>query len=539
MSSTRRPSLPTIRLQPSASTPIVYPAVTISAMPSADSYANLDLGVVGTDDLYSNLSSFTFGSVRPSRSEYLDLISPFAPAPGTSSADHTPRPSVSGPSSGASCQKPHAGSKSRTPRLRSRDIEDDGARADDEDEDEVQRQRRVKMRAMNDGSRRPSLPINTYAPERSGSPTKAGFPKGSQRSPAGASEDEHSEIDSESCITFGDGEGDGGDFDTDVEFDFHHNSITHALHDPEISDAASQHTFGGNFSPDAYSSGAASDDRIRTRDGDDDHGRSDSPVIFSQADHDAESTESAAIVAASSLQGRRGSLPWDKLDDAAGSGSNANRLREDSLVTVTGRGLSRSLHDEFATRPTELSDQVQVQQYRLRETDTSDSGASGSNAYEGWNLDYILKESRADETGLRRSWSSGAPSWMDVSAKASQQRASDKHLDPSTALEFSGWGFPVTGGAGRRPSAVTVGSFGEDAFTRHAQRFDPEYNERVADWSFKRELADGAGADVPAGARWVVSTGSARMVAHGTQEIWRQAYVGRFKVDKVLTRRKS
>ncbi|CCM01121.1 uncharacterized protein FIBRA_03169 [Fibroporia radiculosa] len=259
VSSNRRPSLPTILLPPP-----LRPEATSGTNPAVESLPSANSFLSGADDLYSNLSSFTFGSARPNRPEFLEMISPLSSVPGSNSTDRTPRPSVSGAGSQST-------TRTRTPRVRPMDM-DDGCRADDEADDEAERESRAKMRAMNDGTRRPSLPMNTYATGRSKSPrglpgTGASPSSVSLKSPVNPREGtrDHSESESEASAHFGI-EGEGNDFDTDVEIDFPHPSTAVASHDAEMTDLTSSGALGREFN-------------LNDSNGEKDHDFADIPVI--------------------------------------------------------------------------------------------------------------------------------------------------------------------------------------------------------------------------------------------------------------------
>ncbi|EED84521.1 predicted protein [Postia placenta Mad-698-R] len=502
---------------------------TTGGYPAADSHADTNTGI-GAEDLYSNLSSYTFGSARPSRTEFLEMISPFS-APGPSSSDPTPRPSVSGPSSDGSAPPTRHTNRSRTPRTRPRDIEDDGSTADREDDGDEEGHMRTKMRAMNDGTRRPSLPMISYPSERSQSPPISPTTSRSRPHPQRKSDSPEAESESGTSYVDGDeGDADIGDFDTDIELDFHHNSVAPATHDVDMSDAVLQHTFRGGYGQYVYKSGSHSNDGGQGDDhGDDGHdGRKvASRILVTDADLAAHAIESSQV--------RRGSLPWNITEDPAAGSSGIGRGREDSLATSQSAGLA-DMSNVPAINPSENGTggtSVQPPPRDLFSTAAVDLGAgvpaqSDSNALADFDLGYILGGTA--ERDRRKSWQSTAPSWMQVPPHTS----SDPQAAGFENFEFPGWGAPVTGPGGRRPSTITVGSF-EDAFTRHVQRFDPVSNERAVEWSFKRETVDGLGPDIPINARWVL-TASSRALAPGQQELWRHAHVGRFKIEKLLLR---
>lgn len=409
---------------------------------------------------------------------------------------------------------------------------------------------RTKMRAMNDGTRRPSLPMISYPSDRSQSPpvsptTSRSRPHPQRKSVSSGERHSSSEAESESGTSYVDGdEGDAdiGDFDTDIELDFHHNTVAPATHDVDMSDAVLQHTFRGGYGQYMYKSGSHSNDGGQG----DDHGdgghdgrKVTSRILVTDADLATHAIENSQI--------RRSSLPWDNPEDPAASNSGVGRGREDSLATVTAMQVSHDVKSQSAGL-TDMSNVLAINPFEngtggtsvqplprdLLSTAAIDLGVgvpaqSDSNALADFDLGYILGGTA--ERDPRKSWHSTAPSWVQVQPH--------NPPDPQAAgfenFEFPGWGAPVTGPGGRRPSTITVGSF-EDAFTRHVQRFDPVSNERAVEWSFKRETVDGLGPDIPINARWVL-TASSRALAPGQQELWRHAHVGRFKIEKLLLRR--
>jgi hypothetical protein len=99
----------------------------------------------------------------------------------------------------------------------------------------------------------------------------------------------------------------------------------------------------------------------------------------------------------------------------------------------------------------------------------------------------------------------------------------------------------------------------DDTFTANVRRFDPEYGDQTGDWTIKREKADGLGAPPPppqsnSGAMSIRSGRGGDLsgiseserdkrrratMAPGGQEMWRNEFVGRFKVDRLALRCKS
>lgn len=153
-----------------------------------------NLEIFNDDDYYahSSLATFSFGAATTHRQPF-DSSSPLSVqaasesghSHSTGSIDHTPRPSISN----------------------TRGPDDDGG------EDETRRSR-AKMRAIDDGGRRPSLPTNIYTPDRRGDDN---LPSTSSRRHAEASESDSDAITSGNAS---DADFDrGGIVDTDVELE--------------------------------------------------------------------------------------------------------------------------------------------------------------------------------------------------------------------------------------------------------------------------------------------------------------------------------
>ncbi|EKM54405.1 uncharacterized protein PHACADRAFT_258231 [Phanerochaete carnosa HHB-10118-sp] len=376
------------------------------------------------------------------------------------------------------------------------------------------------MRAIDDGSRRPSLPTNTYIPYVStdSSNAVASSPRTPlELSPGGSSASESAYDDSE----VDQDETELAEFDTDVELDLPHGPGTTAIHDPPVSDTASQHTFGGG-SFNHYSSGFMHASSIPSVLDDDDDMDSTSPVSFAPDPEDEQFDDGDRPLPSLPAQ-RKASLPWEipsaPLRDSA---SGVTRGREDSAATVTARRASRSVDDDL-TASTMYPDVQVATAVSLRSAEFDDQALSQPTPseeqeyqYGEYNLDYILGGGR--ENWSRKSWSSGAPSYI-------QARRSDEAGDPG------GLGAAWDAAFHRRPSTATVNS-GEDAFTRHVRDWDSLYNTRRIEWSFRPESTDGRG---PHRMPLTPTTSENRHqnMQPGAQELWRQAYVGRFKVDRV------
>lgn len=262
------------------------------------------------NDDYSSLASYTFGAPSTSARAPLDteMLSPLSTIPdheGRSAIDRdrTPRHSVAHP------------------------------RDEDEDDDEAARRTRSKMRAIDDGGRRPSLPTNLLSDTPSSSQT------------------DDDRLDSHS-----DSGDEGGALDTDMEFE------------TPVHDGASQHTFGGasGSSHRLWNQREESEESEQERHWEsyvvdpaerDEHGGS--PVTFAatlNSDDDRVSLSGSSDRGASAPQyafGRRPSLPIPirtPQPDAHGFDSadaDIIRDREASIATITLRRPSRSVDDDL------------------------------------------------------------------------------------------------------------------------------------------------------------------------------------------------
>lgn len=390
------------------------------------------------------------------------------------------------------------------------------------------------MRAIDDGSRRPSLPTNVYVPQStsSGSSDPSASTTAHELSPGGSSASEsafeESEVDQD--------EADHAEFDTDVELDLPQ-AIT--VLDRPVSDTASQHTFG-NGGSDTFGFDREDDMSV---DGSEDGSDSVSPVMFKQeAEEEALDDGDRPLPLLPIQTSRRGSVPWDIPTTPAPSGdpSILSRDREDSAATVVARGITRvvdrdailgtlAIDGHPTSHPQTRAEFMSIEMQALRGDPRQDEALSPHNEYTygEYDLNYIL----GTDVNSRKSWaSSSTPSYV---------QPGGGRIDAGGDPGALGAAWDAVFAAGRRPSTVTVGS-GDDAFARQVRRWDPEYTSRKDEWSFKKESTDGRGPH-----RMSLATTAHPEVTHpstmapGTQELWRQAYIGRFKVDRVKMNRES
>ncbi|KAI0342193.1 hypothetical protein BDW22DRAFT_1376566 [Trametopsis cervina] len=512
-SSSRRPSIPGHQ-HSSQNVPPTVPSPPLQAATSiVDSF-------YAHDDLYSGLSTFTFGAVRTSPSQAMDtsdMISPLSRVSGSGSADRTPRPSISAASGGR--RKSHSNKVS------------DPAEGDDEYEDEdddVRGKSRSKMRAIDDGTRRPSLPTNSLVPAPSTVLTTASASPISSNTESGESPIDLSGQSQESELESSEPEGEeteAAEFDTDVELDLPHGNHGRSM-DPPVSDAASQRTFGaGSFDHYGYWQPTNDDDELAAREEDyedeEEEVGSISPVTFRHEDEEGYDDGDRPLPSLAANSSRRGSVPWETLTPRI---TPTGREREDSVATIGPRG-SKSVDDLAAASVETVQPQARRDSRNVELQPSSPLPGSGPAdtefQYGPYDLNYILSGVES-----RKSWSSGASSYVQPTARRGEGDLNSAIAPWDTELFRSG----------RRPSTVTVGS-SEDAFTRHIRALDPDYNEREGRWSFKKESTDGRGPH-----RMQLAASSTNQAPAGpsshtmmpqTQEMWRQEFVGRYKVDRL------
>jgi len=366
------------------------------------------------------------------------------------------------------------------------------------DEAEISRHSRAKMRAIDDGGRRPSFPKN---PPSSPSPP----PSASRRSSAHPI----------------------------------HQSENPSSSDLIMDDCASTYTFGV---PAMYNH---SDSEQSTYFDDEPLDRlSASPVTFAHTppgagDDDDPRRNSFVVPIGHDIHLRRGSIPL-AIPETPRPNIRAGMIGGDEIQAM--RKMSRSLDDDISilglteppntqqpggsarSEPLTKADWSSFQhQIDARTTPTTHTyqpqsstqqaeGEDESNAYTGLNLAYILGSGAGG--GPRSSWS----------AESFVQRR------PSVAQPIGGFvGFGLSFGrdADRRPSVATA--TGEDTFLRHLQHNDANYALRLEEWTFGREKADATG---PRLSGLTAGGVPAATIGPGTYEIWRCHVVGRFNIER-------
>lgn len=409
---------------------------------------------ISNDDLYSRLDSFTFGAARETRSSTPDedAVDPFT----NRISDQRPRRSLSS-----------------VPTLRDDEVDDEAGGIRDS---------RAKMRAIDDGTRRPSLPNNE------------------------ASYSHHRR---------------------------NRSSIDTTTPRPSVDvDRSSVHTFGfaGIYQRTGASYSDEEDDEI------DQLGEaSSSPVVFAnsrQLFSEDEEDDQFDYVPIGDTQ-RRGSLPMI----IPGSVASADSGR-DSLSIRTRRKLSRSLDDDISminhgagvmlgaleggtnaySEPLTRGEWSTFDQQYQRPPTISDAGPD-ENIYEGLNLEYIFGEG-ATPDAPRRSWDSSGGSFVQP----------QQHQAPTPSSHF---GLRFIGGGNldsRRPSAATIG---EDTFFKHVRTNDANYASRLDEWTFGKEKADGPGLNLAKSPSGHKHSAHMNTIAPGMHEIWRCQVVGRFTVERI------
>ncbi len=448
---------------------------------------------------YSSLATFSFGAASAPRQSFdPDMPSPLS-VQATSESGHT-----------------HStGSIDRTPRP---SICHTRGSDDERGEDEIRRPR-AKMRAIDDGGRRPSLPTNLYIPDRPGMDSLPG-PASRRYLEASGSDSDPIAPSSASDPEFDHGN-ESGIVDTDVELE------------GIAPDDASQNTFGLDQVRSLYTSDSGAESDVDGPPGtqqcadwyivDPNERRHEagSPVIFASADsdddHDSDVSESGSRGLATM---RRNSIAirmatardrsFRAHESDLGLKETNTREREDSAATVrrpNDEGLEPGMHAGTTDPDREGQPSLPIPNWSMFNDDAGVLTVedSGENVYQGIDLNYIMGVHSSAGPGSRRSSHSFvAPQSLPLpppkdKAKSKDKRKKDKSkgkepldvatmqglIGPSSALpnllDVAPWADADTGP--RRPSTVTL----DDSFAGGLRRLDPQYAERRNDWSFIRE----------------------------------------------------
>jgi hypothetical protein len=455
--STRRASVPTIHLKGSPTTAIA-PSPSTPPQIAHSAYIN-------TDELYSGLKTYSFGAPGITRSSSPDSDICEANPPSRYTEQHQrPRRSLS---------------SVPTPR--------------DEmeiDEAEIARHRRAKMRAIDDGGRRPSLPKN---PVSSPSVPSLLSVRSSAENPSST---DHLMDDRSSTYTFG------------IPAMYHHSVEEQSSYfDEEPLDQLS--TSPVTF---AYTTpGAGEDDEVRRNSfvvpiGHHDIRRESIPMAIPETPRQNNQTE---MVTRDEIQAAR-KLSRSLDDEISNLGLGETPSIEQPGGSARSEPLSKADWSSFQQQIDARSTPSIHSLHRLSTQQAEEE--DNPNAYMGLDLAYILGSGRGG--GPRNSWS----------AESFVQRR------PSVVQNTGGFGnFGLSFGreADRRPSVATAG---EDTFFRHLQHNDANYALRLEEWTFAKEKADAHGPRLSG-----LTTGGvvASTIGPGTYEIWRCHAAGRFNVERL------
>ena len=346
------------------------------------------------------------------------------------------------------------------------------------DEAEISRHSRAKMRAIDDGGRRPSLPKNPTSPPLSPSWQDMIHRNG--------------------------------------------NSSNHLIMD----DRDSTYTFGVpamyNHSDSEQSSYLDEEplDHLST-----------SPITFAHTppgvgDHDEGKRNSFVVPIGHDLVIRRGSIPM-AIPETPRQSIQAGMITGDEIQAM--RKMSRSLDDEISilglvepstnqpggsarSEPLSKADWSSFQQQiDAKPTPTWQAEEDESGAYTGLNLAYILGSGGSG--GPRSSWS--------TESFVQRRQSIAQH-----SSGFAAFGLSFGRDADRRPSVATA----EDTFLWHLQRNDANYALRLEEWTFGKEKADASG---PRLSGLTAGGVAAPTIGPGTYELWRCHVVGRFNVERL------
>lgn len=481
---------------------------------------------------YSSLSTFTFG-VASARSQSFDpdMASPLSVQTtsesghtcSTGSTDRTPRPSISHPRG-----------------------------SDDERGEDENRRIRAKMRAIDDGGRRPSLPTNLYIPDRPSSDGPSG--SSSHHHPDASGSDSDPIAPSSASDPDFDLGNDSGIVDTDVELE------------GIVPDDASQNTFGLDQVRSPYTSDSGAESDVDASPGtqqcadyyivDPNERRHEagSPVVFASAGSDDEDSDVSETGSRGLANMRRNSVAIRMATardrslrthetDLRRKDINS-REREDSAATVrrpTDENMEIGVDVSITNSDGERQPSLPTPNWSMFNENAGVSTVedSGENVYQGIDLNYIMGGSTGP--GSRRSSHSFVaqplplpPSKDRAKSKDKDKRKKDKSkgngafdvaavqglIGPSAAvsnlLDVAPWADASAMAGPRRPSTVTL----DDSFAGGLRRLDPLYAERRKEWSFIREPEQ-----VVLPPR--VPDGTPR-----TWDVWRCAQIGKIRLER-------
>ncbi|KAH9168244.1 hypothetical protein EDB89DRAFT_1855714 [Lactarius sanguifluus] len=474
--------------------------------------------------LHHNLATFSFGApaVHHDTESPLSVQAPSESGHSysTGSTDRTPRPSIS----------------------HTRESEDSGG------EDEPRRIR--KMRAIDDGGRRPSLPTNRYTLDRPGSDSAG--PSSRSNPETSGSDSEPIASGSTSDIDLDPGN-ESGVVDTDVELE------------GIAPDDASQHTFGLEQVRSSYTFDfdAEFDCDPPARydwyvvDPNERRQEAGSPVTFANVgsddddDSDVSETGTRALAAMrrSSIAIRMASTRNRSFHsgdpDLVSAQSNA-RQREDSTTTVRRSSYSDTEGGASVAATSSNRDQQPPLPPANWNMFTNNAGISpiddsGERVYQGMDLGYIMNVDLEGLNTRRSSLSFIAPQSLPLPPAKDKRKSKDKEKrkkekgkgedfdasvmrgligspsNSSNLLDVAPWAEAEGGATGlRRPSTVTL----DDSFAGGLRRDDPDYALRRNKWSFIRVREH-----VPLPPREL--DGNPRL-----WDVWRCSQIGQIRIER-------
>ncbi|EJD02671.1 uncharacterized protein FOMMEDRAFT_140581 [Fomitiporia mediterranea MF3/22] len=540
----RRTSLPS--LQPSHEPPPPLPS-----LPPANPVSPYELAITHEEDsdIYSRLSTFTFGDPQSSAQQTAAsgaASSSHAPPPsddteGISPLDKTPRPSVA-----------HA--YTHIPKSHEEQSAANGWSSQSEDEEDRRRTNtRSKMRAIDDGTRRPSLPSNDVQQQQYWSGSAISTDVENRRTTSeGRGDREHGRHGplpiSPASPTDGEAE-----LDTDVDLmsiddtaDRRRRGMYHGMSDHssvhlnsdvgsaygEADDRIIRHTEGEGegeaMDEDEDGSGAARKDSARTWvDTSERRGslpmdipypasysssRSSHAYAPSQHPHLEDATFDAHARAQAQL--RRPSRSVD--DDLQRAALHLQRKASRVPSATSGGSGSDTAGREPSSEP-DMRGVAMAQAIAQAHLDAqaesgaalnrgAEPGSTNDEPYQGLDLNYILSVTGGSGAGLD---TRGSDSWSGRLSVGSSVVAA---RDLSWA---AGWG--ISHALGRRQSTATVN---DDTFLRFVKKHDFSYDERKREWTFAREHREP----------------DLHHSMKPGQEIWRCLWVGRYRVEKIQSK---
>ena len=454
--STRRASVPTIHLKGSP-TAAVTPSLSTPPQITHSAYIN-------SDELYSGLMTYSFG------------------APGVT------RPST--PDSDVHESNPSSRYTERHQRPR-RSLSSVPTPRDEMEIDEaaISRHSRAKMRAIDDGGRRPSLPKNPSSPPL----LTVRSPSDTSRRDENISSDDQLMDDRASTYTFG------------VPAMYHHSDSEQSSYlDEEPFDQFSTSPITFAYTPPGDDEGTRRNSFVVPIGHNLQLRRESVPMVIPETprqDHQAEIIPREEIQATRKMSRSLDDISSLGLSEASSVDQPGGSPRSEPMSKADWSSFQQSI--ESRTSPT-------IHSLRRLSTQLGE-GEENPNAYNGLDLAYILG-SGAD--GRPRS------SW---SAESFVQRPPV----PQNTGGFGAFGLTFGRDSDRRPSVATAG---EDTFLRHLQHNDANYALRLEEWTFAKEKADAPGPRLSV----LTSTGVvAPTIGPGTYELWRCHVVGRFHVERL------